>query len=42
MIQKPSTSILYHSEQPIASRTVVLCWLLFLYPKSERMVQYED
>lgn len=29
-------SILYLSEQPNASGTPVLCWLLFLYPKIER------
>ena len=38
MIQKFSQNVLYHSEQPNASGTPVLCWLLFLYPKSERMV----
>nr|DAQ58737.1 MAG TPA: hypothetical protein [Caudoviricetes sp.] len=28
---------MYHSEQPNASGTSVLCWLLFLYPKTNRM-----
>nr|DAI33154.1 MAG TPA: hypothetical protein [Caudoviricetes sp.] len=32
----PSTSILYHSEQPDASGTHVPRWLLFLYPKTPR------
>nr|DAV78785.1 MAG TPA: protein of unknown function (DUF3452) [Caudoviricetes sp.] len=27
---------MYHSEQPNASGTPVLCWLLFLYSKSPR------
>nr|DAU31438.1 MAG TPA: hypothetical protein [Caudoviricetes sp.] len=33
MIQKPSTSTLYHSQSSYASGTPVPRWLLFLHPK---------
>nr|DAM48140.1 MAG TPA: hypothetical protein [Caudoviricetes sp.] len=41
MIQKFSQNVLYHSEQPNASGTPVLCWLLFLYLFLRRMILWQ-